>query len=222
MKKLLALMTVCILMLVFAVSPVLAEDVTEPVDVEDVVDIEESVDIEDDVEVDDNTEGSVAGAVNNAAQAISVVIRYEDGCDGQVFKGERFMVSLGEPTPEYPGATPSREGFTFEGWTPAWEAMAERNVVYVAQWAEIPVEEPEDASSSTVVGTDESGDTVTSVTANTDEETAGTSNEGRGDVIGSDVDTGDISPVAMVGGFAVALVALIGLFIWQKKRSSQN
>lgn len=144
----------------------------------------------------------------------TVIIRYDDGCDGAAFNSVRYSVAAGEPTPEF-GSTPSREGYEFKGWSPAWETIADRNVVYVAEWEAVA---QEDTSTATSVSTDENGDTVTTVTANTNESTADTSNSGKGDTIGSDVDTGDINPASLAGIMGAALFVLIGLVVWNKKR----
>lgn len=146
----------------------------------------------------------------------TVVIRYEDDANGEVFESVRYAVSSGEPTPEF-GGTPSRDGYTFEGWAPKWEPIASNNVVYVAQWKAI-----EDTTAATEVSTDESGNTVTQITANTESSTATTANEGRGDTIGSDVDTGDINSTVLFGGMAAALLLIVGMFAWRRKNAGSD
>lgn len=64
-----------------------------------------------------------------------VVIRYTDGCGGQVFEDRTFEAKEGENTPAYDKGTPHREGYTFAGWQPEVQALVESDMTYTAQWA---------------------------------------------------------------------------------------
>lgn len=64
-----------------------------------------------------------------------VVIRYTDGCGGQVFEDRTFEAKEGENTPAYDKGTPYREGYTFAGWQPEVQALVESDMTYTAQWA---------------------------------------------------------------------------------------
>ena len=62
-------------------------------------------------------------------------VTYTDGVDGEVvFKDKVFPDRVvGTPTPEFDG-TPTREGYTFTGWSPAVEEKVTKNITYNATW----------------------------------------------------------------------------------------
>lgn len=62
-------------------------------------------------------------------------VTYTDGVDGEVvFKDKVFPDRVvGTPTPEFDG-TPTREGYTFTGWSPAVEEKVTNNITYNATW----------------------------------------------------------------------------------------
>ncbi len=61
-------------------------------------------------------------------------VTYTDGVDGEVvFEDQVSNVVVGSLTPEFRG-TPTREGYTFTGWSPAVEEMVTKNITYNATW----------------------------------------------------------------------------------------
>ena len=61
-------------------------------------------------------------------------VTYTDGVNGVVFTDKVFNgCVVGSPTPEF-GETPTREGYTFTGWTPAVEENVTKNITYNATW----------------------------------------------------------------------------------------
>ena len=61
-------------------------------------------------------------------------VTYTDGVDGEVvFKDQVSNVVVGSLTPEFRG-TPTREGYTFTGWSPAVEEKVTKNITYNATW----------------------------------------------------------------------------------------
>ena len=67
-------------------------------------------------------------------KAITYTVTYTDGVNGTAFANqEKPGLKKGDPTPAFDG-TPSRSGYTFEGWTPAVEDTVKGNATYTAQW----------------------------------------------------------------------------------------
>lgn len=63
-------------------------------------------------------------------------VTYTDGVDGEVvFADQTTTVAMGESTPAFNG-TPTREGYTFTGWSPAVADTVTGDAVYFAQWSE--------------------------------------------------------------------------------------
>lgn len=61
-------------------------------------------------------------------------VTYTDGVDGEVvFEDQVSNVVVGSLTPEFRG-TPTREGYTFTGWSPAVEEKVTKNITYNATW----------------------------------------------------------------------------------------
>lgn len=61
-------------------------------------------------------------------------VTYTDGvADESLFDDQSYVVEAGGSTPGFEG-TPSREGYTFVGWSPAVSPTVTENIVYTAQW----------------------------------------------------------------------------------------
>ena len=76
-------------------------------------------------------------------------VTYTDGvADEVVFEDDVHTVNHFESTPAFVGGIPTREGYTFVGWTPAVAGTVTETITYTAIWTqdEIPVipEEPKD------------------------------------------------------------------------------
>lgn len=66
-------------------------------------------------------------------------VTYTDGVDNEELFADQNHVDVDKDivTPAFIG-TPSREGFTFNGWLPEVADTVTEDVIYVAQWAKIP------------------------------------------------------------------------------------
>ena len=61
-------------------------------------------------------------------------VTYTDGVGGAAFANQTYPNILrGAATPAFVG-TPERDGYTFRGWDPAFEATVTKNVTYTATW----------------------------------------------------------------------------------------
>ena len=61
-------------------------------------------------------------------------IIYNDGVEGQeLFRDQSFFAAEGAETPAFVG-TPSREGYTFAGWSPVLSETVDGNMTYQATW----------------------------------------------------------------------------------------
>ena len=61
-------------------------------------------------------------------------VTYTDGVDGEeVFADQETVVEAGDPTPAFDG-TPTRTGYTFEGWDPEVADIVTEDATYTAQW----------------------------------------------------------------------------------------
>ena len=94
--------------------------------------------------VKDSVKDVTADAVIHGAWTVQIVfytVTYTDGVAGEVVFTDQVTGNLriGANTPAFNG-TPTREGYTFTGWSPAVSATVTGNNVYTAQWA--PVEVP--------------------------------------------------------------------------------
>ena len=77
-------------------------------------------------------------AINYANASAFYTVTYTDGADGNVFENQvTENVMSGTETPEFNG-TPSRDGYTFMGWTPEVAETVTDNVTYTANWEKIP------------------------------------------------------------------------------------
>ena len=64
-------------------------------------------------------------------------VTYKDGVDGTVFADDVHSgLKSGEATPAYKGGTPTRDGFTFQGWEPEVAQNVTGNATYTAKWEE--------------------------------------------------------------------------------------
>ena len=62
-------------------------------------------------------------------------VTYTDGIGGASFADEvTGDLRRGTPTPAFSAGTPTRSGYTFNGWSPAVAATVTDNAVYTAQW----------------------------------------------------------------------------------------
>ena len=68
-------------------------------------------------------------------------VTYTDGVDGEEVFADQVTADLesGTTTPSFDG-TPSREGYTFKGWTPDLAETVTANATYTATWEAVPVE----------------------------------------------------------------------------------
>lgn len=61
-------------------------------------------------------------------------VTYTDGVNGKVFEDKVIPgIVVGTLTPEF-GETPTREGYTFKGWSPAVEERVTKSITYNATW----------------------------------------------------------------------------------------
>ncbi|MCI8949897.1 MAG: doubled motif LPXTG anchor domain-containing protein [Lachnospiraceae bacterium] len=72
---------------------------------------------------------------------------YRDGADGDVFGDEEHgNLKEGDKTPAFLGGTPSRKGYTFQGWYPAFNPVVSAGdaedgmIIYTATWKKDPEE----------------------------------------------------------------------------------
>lgn len=93
-------------------------------------------------------------------------VTYRDGVDESIFDDQTYSELLdGDATPAFVDEdgneiTPTRDGYTFEGWTPEVTDTVTGSVVYVAQWSEVaPVpptpEDPTPIDPNPTPGTDD-------------------------------------------------------------------
>lgn len=70
---------------------------------------------------------------------VTYTVTYTDGVDNETIFEDKVFSELkpGVETPKF-GGNPTRNGYTFEGWSPAVSETVTGNVTYVAQWKAIP------------------------------------------------------------------------------------
>ncbi|QIK57060.1 hypothetical protein G7059_03960 [Erysipelothrix sp. HDW6A] len=71
-------------------------------------------------------------------------VTYTDGVDGEeIFKDQVTNVYRNDPSPQFEGNEPTREGYIFKGWSPEYVGVVTDNITYTAQWEKIvePVKE---------------------------------------------------------------------------------
>lgn len=73
---------------------------------------------------------------------VTYTVTYTDGVDNETIFEDKVFSELkpGVETPKF-GGNPTRNGYTFEGWSPAVSETVTGNVTYVAQWKAIPMPE---------------------------------------------------------------------------------
>ncbi len=65
-------------------------------------------------------------------------VYYSDGVDDEViFPTYVLTVDIGQPTPEFPGETPARAGWQFDGWKPEVSLRVSGDTYYSAKWIKI-------------------------------------------------------------------------------------
>jgi len=70
-------------------------------------------------------------------------VTYTDGVEGvNIFTDQSTAVEGGAATPAFIG-TPSREGYTFDGWNPAVADTVTESVTYTAKWKKLPCSNPD-------------------------------------------------------------------------------
>lgn len=106
---------------------------------------EETEKIPDGYEPNGDPEGDPVSGTADANKTITVPVKtitytvtYTDGVNGTAFTDQVTTdLKKGAMTPAFDG-TPSRSGYTFEGWTPAVADIVTDNATYTAQWTLIP------------------------------------------------------------------------------------
>ena len=87
------------------------------------------------VAVDSSSEVRFQAMCENVPPAQTFTVTYTDGVDSvEVFANQiTENLELGAATPPFNG-TPTREGYTFDGWEPEVASTVTGNATYVAQW----------------------------------------------------------------------------------------
>ena len=76
-------------------------------------------------------------------------VTYTDGVDNtEIFKDQTTIVPDGDATPEFDGGTPTRDGYTFEGWNPDVDETVTKSVTYKAVWKEVLPTTPQTGDNS--------------------------------------------------------------------------
>lgn len=67
-------------------------------------------------------------------------VTYTDGVEGEEIFSDQTTYNLlnGDPTPDFKGGTPTRAGYTFNGWSPEQSSTVTGTVTYEAKWTPIP------------------------------------------------------------------------------------
>ena len=66
----------------------------------------------------------------------------------EIFKDQTTIVPDGDATPEFDGGTPTRDGYTFEGWNPAVDETVTKSITYTAAWKEVVPTNPQTGDNS--------------------------------------------------------------------------
>lgn len=98
----------------------------------------------DTVVVDKEGTGDAPNTLYAQWEEVKYIVTYTDGVDdAEVFKDDVHSdISAGTDTPAFTGGTPTRDGYTFAGWTPKVADKVTADAVYTAVWKENSKEEP--------------------------------------------------------------------------------
>lgn len=91
------------------------------------------------IDIDESPNGKgVDAVINSECNPPIYTIIYTDGVDGEEVFSDQYNSVIGDgiATPAFMG-TPSRAGYTFEGWSPALAATVTADATYTAQWKAI-------------------------------------------------------------------------------------
>lgn len=80
-------------------------------------------------------------------------VTYEDGVSGKAFADQTYTVENGSKMPEFKG-TPSRDGYSFKGWSPEVSDTVSQDTVYVAVWEKNSLPVSSESSNSPQTGYD--------------------------------------------------------------------
>lgn len=70
---------------------------------------------------------------------VKYIVTYKDGVDGTIFADDVHADIIKDAeTPAFSGGIPSREGYTFKGWSPTVAKTVTENATYAAQWEPVP------------------------------------------------------------------------------------
>ena len=127
-------------------------------------------------------------------------VTYTDGVDGEEIFADQVYDNLlsGTVTPAFNG-TPSRDGYTFKGWTPEPAATVTANATYAAVWEKNP---------DPVVPTDPTNP----------DDGKPTEPDNKGDETNKTPQTGDIAFTALWLALLVSAAGVIGAVTCSKKR----
>ena len=82
-------------------------------------------------------------ATFKATAAEKLTVKYTDGVDGEeIFKDQVYEVEKDSKTPAFNG-TPTRDGYTFKGWSPAVADTVTADATYTATWTKNNDPKPE-------------------------------------------------------------------------------
>ena len=82
---------------------------------------------------------------------VTYTVTYKDGANGTVFADDVHSgLKSGDATPDYEGGTPTRDGFTFQGWEPEVTGTVTGNATYTAKWKKNPAQ-PDGPSKEKVI-----------------------------------------------------------------------
>ena len=82
-------------------------------------------------------------------EEIGYSVTYTDGVDNtEIFKDQTTIVPAGDVTPAFDGGTPTRDGYTFEGWNPVVDETVTKSITYTAAWKEVVPTNPQTGDNS--------------------------------------------------------------------------
>ena len=89
---------------------------------------------------DQSTDIQLEIADNAVFKEDLAIITFKDGLNEELFADAEWYCSKGIPTPEF--EVPTREGYTFAGWSPALAATVTADATYTAQWTAVTAATP--------------------------------------------------------------------------------